>query len=75
MFINRDSRTETKILYLLYFLSVFSEISLGAGGCGAPSDDISIPRAVAYFRRCIDEYADVIATVSLPESPDSNGLI
>lgn len=56
------------MLYLMYFLSVFREINVREGGCGNPSNDISIPRAMAYFKRCIEEHANVIATVSLPES-------
>lgn len=57
-----------KKLSLLYFLSKFSKIDFGEGGCGDPSNDISTPRAMAYFKRCIEEHANVIATVSLPES-------
>lgn len=57
-----------KKLSLLYFLSKFSKINLGEGGCGDPSNDISTPRTMAYFKRCIEEHANVIATVSLPES-------
>lgn len=38
------------------------------GGCGDPSNDISISRAMGYFKRCIEEHANVIATVSLPAS-------
>ena len=67
MFTNRDSWAE-KNLYLLYFLSKFSEINFGEGGCGDPSNNISTPRAMAYFKGCIEEHADVIATMSLPES-------
>lgn len=41
---------------------------MGEAGCGDPSNDISIPRAMAYFKRRMEEHANVIATVSLPES-------
>lgn len=48
----------------MYFLSIFREINVGEGGCGNPSNDISIPRAMAYFKRCIEEHANVIAIVT-----------
>lgn len=60
----------------LYFLSKFSEIDLWESGggsvcaqgqLGGSSNDISAPRAVAYFKRCIEVHANVIATMSLPE--------
>jgi hypothetical protein len=57
-----------KILPLQYFLSKFSEINLMKSGGGGPSNDISAPRAVAYFKRCIEVHANVIATMSLLES-------
>lgn len=68
VFKNRDSRAETKMLYSLYFLSVFREINVGEGNGGNSSNDIPIPGTMAYFKRCIEEHANVIATASLPES-------
>lgn len=59
---------QKKKRYLLYFLSKFSDINVGEGGCGDPCKDISTPRAMAYFQRRIEEHANVIATMSLPES-------
>lgn len=35
---------------------------------GNPSNDFPIPGTMAYFKRCIEERANVIATASLPES-------
>ena len=61
-------KIDIKKLLHLYFLSKFSEINFLEGGCGDPSKDISTSRAMACFKRCIEKHANVIATMSRPES-------
>lgn len=42
----------------MYFLSKFSEINLRESGWGNSFNDLSTPRAMAYFKRCIEEHAN-----------------
>lgn len=57
-----------KKLFLLYFFFKFSKIDFGEGGCGDFFNDIFILRVMVYFKRCIEEYVNVIVIVLLFES-------